>query len=159
MSSAASATAAEGVLYEVAYDEAVRALVEQLSLIDSFRTRAGLLFSAAAIATSLLGGPADHLGWASWIALGFFFAVAALTLAILWPRPRESSADPERVIKGFIEAGKPRTTAELHRALTLQMQGSYVRTWKDIGQLAILFQVASGALVLEIVFWILALID
>jgi hypothetical protein len=36
-------------LYKVAYDEAVRALSEQQGVIDSFRTRAGLLFSAAAI--------------------------------------------------------------------------------------------------------------
>lgn len=33
-------------LYKVAYDEAVRALSEQLTLIDSFRSRAGLLLSA-----------------------------------------------------------------------------------------------------------------
>ena len=38
--------------YELAYREGVRALDEQRVVIDAFRTRAGLLLSAAAIATS-----------------------------------------------------------------------------------------------------------
>jgi hypothetical protein len=46
------------LLYKVAYDEAVRALSEQRDAIDSFRTRAGLLLSAAAITTSFLGAQA-----------------------------------------------------------------------------------------------------
>ena len=41
--------------YELAYQEGVRALDEQRVVIDAFRTRAGLLLSAAAIATSFLG--------------------------------------------------------------------------------------------------------
>lgn len=45
-------------LYKVAYEEAVRALSEQQAAIDSFRTRAGLLLSAAAITTSFLGAQA-----------------------------------------------------------------------------------------------------
>lgn len=45
-------------LYKVAYDEAVRALSEQQGAIESFRTRAGLLLSAAAITTSFLGAQA-----------------------------------------------------------------------------------------------------
>jgi hypothetical protein len=44
--------------YELAYQEGVRALDEQRIVIDAFRTRAGLLLSAAAIATSFLGGAA-----------------------------------------------------------------------------------------------------
>ena len=43
------------ILYKVAYDEAVRALSEQQGVIDSLRTRAGILLSAAAITTSFLG--------------------------------------------------------------------------------------------------------
>ena len=46
------------ILYKVAYDEAVRALAEQQGAIESFRTRAGLLLSAAAITTSFLGAQA-----------------------------------------------------------------------------------------------------
>jgi hypothetical protein len=48
-------------LYRVAYEEATRARSEQLALIDSFRSRAGLLLSAAAITTSFLGRPSFDL--------------------------------------------------------------------------------------------------
>jgi len=162
MASAASVGASDSALYEVAYGEAARALAEQLSLVDSFRTRAGLLLPTSAIATSLLGGQALDSGGmdlASWAALGSFFVVAALSLAILWPRLRESSADANQVIEKFIEAEEPASVVELRRALTLQMQRSYVKTWKDIGQLAILFEVASGMLIAELILWTVALID
>jgi len=55
--------------YELAYDEAVRALSQQQSVLDNFRTRAGILLSGAAIATSFLGGQAlrsDALNSWSW---------------------------------------------------------------------------------------------
>lgn len=48
--------------YQIAYDEAVRALSQQQSTIDSLRTRAGLLLSAAAITTSFLGAQALNDG-------------------------------------------------------------------------------------------------
>lgn len=71
------ATADKDLLYKVPYDEAVRALSEQQGvidsfLIDSFRTRAGLLLSAAAITTSFLGAQALNGGdsnLAAWLGL------------------------------------------------------------------------------------------
>jgi hypothetical protein len=57
--------------YELAYAEGVRALIEQQAVIDSFRTRAGLLISGAAIATSFFGQASLRDGpslW-SWLAI------------------------------------------------------------------------------------------
>jgi len=42
--------------YRIAYEEAVRALSQQHEMIDSLRTRAGLLLPAAAITTSFPRG-------------------------------------------------------------------------------------------------------
>jgi hypothetical protein len=75
--------------YKLAYDEAVRGLAHQQSRLDDFRARAGIVLSAAAIATSLLGGQALQRGsttlWA-WVALACFIGVSALTLLLLLPR-------------------------------------------------------------------------
>jgi hypothetical protein len=75
--------------YKLAYDEAVRALSQQQTVLDNFRTRAGILLSAAAIATSFLGGQALRQGsmsaW-SWLAVLGFVGLSASTLLILWPR-------------------------------------------------------------------------
>jgi hypothetical protein len=82
--------------YELAYEEAVRALSQQQSVIDSFRTRAGLVLSAAAITMSFLGAQALRAGGpnaATWIALGSFFLVDVAALAILWPRSWEFTAN------------------------------------------------------------------
>jgi hypothetical protein len=48
----------QDLLYKVVYDEAVRALSEQQAAIESVRSRAGLLLSAAAVTTSFLGAQA-----------------------------------------------------------------------------------------------------
>lgn len=97
------------------------------------------------------------VGYPSWVALCSFLAVAILSLAILWPRPREFAADSTRIIEKCLEGDQPRSVADLHRALTLQMQRSYATNWEDLGQLAILFEVASGLLAIEVIFWIVAI--
>jgi hypothetical protein len=67
--------------YELAYQEGVRALDEQRVVIDAFRTRAGLLLSAAAIATSFLGGAALRSGTSllTWMAIGAFVLLGVVT--------------------------------------------------------------------------------
>lgn len=147
-------------LYEVAYDEAVRALSEQQAVIDSFRTRAGLLLSAAAITTSFLGAQALHGGdssLAAWLAMVGFVGVAAVSLAILWPRQWEFTANPRDVIQTYIEAEEPAPIEELHRDLSLHMHNSYTENREGLEQLAVFFQVASGLLTIEVILWIIAI--
>jgi hypothetical protein len=54
----AALDAAKAPVYELAYQEARRALDGQESALAAFRTRAGVVLSAAAIVTSFLGGQA-----------------------------------------------------------------------------------------------------
>jgi hypothetical protein len=92
--------------YRIAYDEAVRALSQQQSTIDSLRTRAGLLLSAAAITTSFLGAQAFSDGTpsaVSWLALASFACLSVASLTVLWPHRLEFTADPANVIESYIE--------------------------------------------------------
>lgn len=148
------------ILYKVAYGEAVRALSEQQEAIDSFRTRAGLLLSAAAITTSFLGAQAlggGESNLATWLAMATFVGVAVASLAILWPRRWEFTANPRDVIQTYIEAAEPAPIEELHRDLSLHMHNSYVENRAGQEQLSVLFQVASGLLTVEVVLWIIAI--
>lgn len=148
------------LLYEVAYDEAVRALSEQQAAIDSFRNRAGLLLSAGAVTTSFLGAQALASGSAnpfSWLALISFVGVAATSLAILWPRPWDATANPRDVIKGYIESPDPVSIEELHRELALHMRGSYLDNREGLRRLIVLFQVASVLLAVEVSLWIITI--
>jgi hypothetical protein len=151
---------AADLLYKVAYDEAVRALSEQQAVIDSFRNRTGLLLSAAAVTTSFLGAQTLDSGSSSllsWLALISFVAVAAASLAILWPREWEVTANPRDVIKGYIESAEPVSVEELYRNLSLYMHSGYLENREGIEQLGLLFQIASGLLTVEVALWILAL--
>jgi hypothetical protein len=148
------------ILYKVAYDEAVRALSEQQAAIDSFRTRAGLLLSAAAITTSFLGARALDSGdsnLAVWLAMASFTGVAVVSLAILWPRRWEFTANPRDVIQTYIEAVEPAPIEELHRDLSLHMHNSYIENRKGLEQLTAFFQIASGLLAVEVILWIVAI--
>lgn len=148
------------LLYKVAYDEAVRALVEQRSVIDSLRNRAGLLLSAAAITTSFLGarslGPGE-LGLTSWLATGSFVGVAVVSLIILWPRRWEFEVDPVRVIETYVGAEEPAPVAKLHRDLCFRMRHSYLENRTGLYQLAAYFQLAIFLLTTEVILWVVAL--
>ncbi|MDQ3725287.1 MAG: hypothetical protein M3335_05270 [Actinomycetota bacterium] len=148
------------LLYKVAYDEAVRALSEQQAVIDSFRNRAGLLLSAAAVTTSFLGAQALQGGSSSpfsWLALAGFVGVAAASLAILWPRRWEITANPHDVIVTYVESADRTSTEDLHRELSLHMHESYLNNLEDQEKLVVFFQVASVLLALEVVLWIIAI--
>lgn len=148
------------LLYKVAYDEAVRALVEQQSVIESLRNRAGLLLSAAAITTSFLGarslGPGG-LELASWLATACFVGVALISLVILWPRRWEFEVDPGAVIAPYVDVGKPASVGRLCRNLSLHMRGAYVENREGLRQLVAFSQVAICLLTAEVILWVVAL--
>lgn len=150
----------KGPHYKVAYDEAVRALSEQQEVLDSFRARAGLLLSSAAITTSFLGAQALHGGKPSsfsWLALTGFVGVATTLLTILWPRRWEFAVDPHDVIRTYIESAEPTTIEYLHRELSIHMNGSYNENSKELRKLVVFFQIANVLLVVEVVLWIVAI--
>jgi hypothetical protein len=146
-------------LYKLAYDEVVRALSEQQAMIDSFRTRAGLLFSASVV-TALLLGPQALQGEGAEPVIGLamlcFLGVAAASLGIFWSRRWESVVNPREVIDTYIEASEAASVEELHRELSIHMHDSYRDNDEGLDQFALLLQVASGLLTLEVVLWMMA---
>ena len=156
MASAASPTEADRA-YELAYTEGVRALSEQQAVVDSFRTRAGLLFSAAAIATSFLGGAALRDGASPWtsIAIGLFVFVGAAVGVVLWPRDDwQYPVRPRLLIENYIEDEAPLPIALVHRDLALHMDRSYLRNRGQLLALAQSFRAASVLLLLEVLAWV-----
>ena len=147
--------------YALAFSEGVRALSEQQGVIDSFRTRSGLLLSGAAIATSFLGQASLERGTTlvTWIAIGMFLLLGAAVIAILWPRNDwEYAVSPEQLIANYIEHPKPLGIPEIHRDLALHMDTSYLRNRGQLLRLVWLFRAASILLTVEIVAWVVDLI-
>jgi len=134
-------------------------LSEQRAIIESFRTRAGLLFSAAAVTASVLGPRALHgQRWdpAIWLAMLCFLGVAAAALGIFWPREWESVVDPRQVIETYIEAGEVASVEELHRDLSIYMHDDFIENEHGLEQFGVLLQIASGLLTLEVILWMIA---
>lgn len=157
---AAVSNADNDILYRVAYEEAVRALAEQQAEIESFRNRAGLLLSSTAITTSFLGAESfdgGSLTATSWLAMTAFLGVAAISLAILWPRPWEVTTNPREVIEPYVQGEEPTSIHELHRELSFHMHNSYAENRLGLQKFTLFFQIASVLSTLEIVFWIITI--
>ena len=147
--------------YALAFNEGVRALSEQQAVIDSFRTRSGLLLSGAAIATSFLGQAALERGTTlfTWLAIGLFVVLGAAVIAILWPRDDwEYAIRPELLIANYVEHPEPLKISEIHRDLALHMDNSYLRNRGQLLRLVWLFRIASILLIVEVVAWVVDLI-
>jgi hypothetical protein len=147
--------------YRLAYDEAVRTLSEQRQYLDNLGTRAGILLSAAAIATSFLGGQSLRTGGptgTSWVAIALFFLLGVVVVLILWPRTGwEFAATPRRLVATYIETEEPLDISGIYRDLSFHMEDSYVKNQDRIDRLIVYLRVASGLLTLEIVTWIVDL--
>jgi hypothetical protein len=146
--------------YSIALDEARRALDEQERAVAQLSTRAGLLISAAAVVTSLLGGPvlaSGALDIASWIAIAAFVGLAAAVLKILWPRRDwEFAIHPALLIGDYVERTPP-TPAPLRRELALSMGASVTRNRRALDRMMTTFNIGSVLLAIEILAWVVSI--
>jgi hypothetical protein len=148
--------------YALAFDEGVRSLARQESQLDGIRSRAGILLSAAAIATSFLGGRAldgdAPVSW-TWIAIACFGGLAGGALIILWPRRDWAfSASPGRIVGFYLEDDPPWTVPAIHRELALHMDRAYEVNRARLDHLIWAFRATSALLVLEVIAWVVNLL-
>jgi hypothetical protein len=118
-------------VHAVAYDQALRAIDQQLEALEQLRGRAGLLVSTAAISASLLGGlaltrdrAADLTGWGivGLVLAGVAFAwIAVTTVVIWWPGPVFFSLDSVVIIQQWADQKPAATESILKRDLALYL--------------------------------------
>jgi hypothetical protein len=149
--------------YELAFSEGVRGLARQEAQLDGIRSRAGILLSAAAIATSFLGERAladdGPLVW-TWIAIACFAGLAGGALIILWPsREWAFSASPGNIVGFYLESEPAWSVSAIHRELALHMDRAYEENRKRLDDLIRAFRAASALLVLEVVAWVVNLLE
>lgn len=148
--------------YEVAYREAVRALDYQRSAIGALRTRVGYLVSAAAIATSFLGGLAleDGASVGGWVAIGLFVAFGAVGAKILWPRAEGAegfTAKPSVLIE-TIDAADESKIGTIYRDLALYAEEAHdLNNDRHVKPLTDWFRAAILLLMAEISAWVIDL--
>jgi hypothetical protein len=110
----------------LAYEEALRGVVQQQSVLTDIRGRAATLLAAASISISFLGGIAlrdrkpSGLGWT---AVGGFVAVGLLVIWMLLPRQGWTFRMSARLlIKDYVEAEAPADLPGMYRDLALHLE-------------------------------------
>jgi hypothetical protein len=147
--------------YELAFQEARRALDGQERALAAFRSRAGVVLSAAAIATSFLGGQAlNTRGFTTlaWTAITAFAVLGIATLCVLWPDEQwEFEVIPNQLLSTYIERddGIDVPLVVIHRDLALHMENSYLANeMRRLRPLRWAFRIAVAALVIEVAIWL-----
>jgi hypothetical protein len=146
--------------YELVYGEAVRVLSIRREGLESLRSRAGVVLSGAAIASSLFGGRAvsTGLGVFGWAALMSFAGLGFALLVILWPRPEWlGTTMPSRIIETDIEVSDPLSVELIRRDLALQIEVAYRDNTVLYEQLARSFRLAAVLLNVEVLAWVIDL--
>lgn len=142
------------------YQESIRALNHQQTLVENMSSRAGSLIFATAFVNSLLGSRAlsDGLGTWDWIAAALLFLIGALIVFMLWPYHRYSFRfDPDELLRQYVEGPRPTTLSGMHRALALRVRADMDNNWQIIRLLRIALQVSLVLLLLDILAWFLAI--
>jgi hypothetical protein len=141
------------------YDQAVRALDDQRDLVESVRVRAGMLVSAASVATAFLAGLAkaerEGLTTLGWWATAQFALVVILALLILWPTRRWIiRPNAKKLIRDYLEVEPAASLDEMRRDLALHMENWIEGNSIKLRRLFIMYQLASVALGAEVLLWI-----
>jgi hypothetical protein len=148
--------------YALVYGEAVRALARQRDAFESLRTRAGVLLSGAAIASSLFGGQAvaaGRLGPFGWGAVAAFAALGLALLLVLWPRSEwQDSNLPSWILTEYVETPDPLPLASIQRELAIHLEAVYGQGEADYERIARSFRLAAVLLNVEVLAWVLDLV-
>lgn len=150
--------------YKLAYDEARRLLDSQERAQAGFRTRAGVVLSAAAIVTSFLGGQAltaHGFTTLAWLAIAAFAVLGIAALCVLWPDDKwEFEAVPSELLATYAERpdGAHAPVYVTHRELALHMERSYSHNeLQRLQWMRWAFRTAVVALVVEVALWLVNL--
>lgn len=162
----------------LAYQEAVRRITEQRSRLDSVRTRAATLLSAASIVTSFLGAEAlkdptskpgvgsaadRTLQCAELIAIGAFVGVCIVCLWILLPKRKgwTFGFKPAKLIKDYVDrpASSDDTSdlKQVQRNLALWLGKYHDQNEPALELRFTLLQVGALLIGIEVVAWIVDL--
>lgn len=145
--------------YDLALDEGRRGLDRQSADLSGLRDRTTTLLGVGGTLATVLGGLAIRDGaelhvW-TYLSVGAFSALAAVSVFVLWPRPVSFTHDPAQLIAA---ADVPNaTTDHLTEHLAEQMGRQYDKNKKVLDRLVSAFSVAAALFGVEAVALLLDL--
>jgi hypothetical protein len=139
--------------FEIAYEEAKRAISDQQEALDAIQTRAGLTGSAAAVVASLvadrLSGREGSLSFALEIALVGYLSIAICVGFVLWPRRKwRFHFQASTLHWSYIEGPAPVDANLMQRDLALYLDLYFEENARKIDRMSWAFGIALGLLLL-----------
>lgn len=148
--------------YELAYNEATRALQQQLASLEGLHTRAGILLSASALVAGFLAPaalPNPSVIWLPYLGGGLFFISTLVLAFILLPiRKWHGVTGTKKLLADYIESGRPATIAELHRSLAWFMEEDWDRNEERLILRSRLLAIAAVLVAVETAAWLAAIV-
>jgi hypothetical protein len=144
------------------YDESVRQLEQQERVLESIRTRTGLVIAAIAVASSFLGGQtldndAPLTAW-SWAAIASLAVAAGCALFVLLPwRGWKFGRAAPKAIQGYLNSDPEWTADEMLIGLASENHVWKTSNAKKLNVRFVAFAIACAALLAEIGFWLVDL--
>ena len=139
------------------YEEALRGITRQQSVIDGLRTRTGTLFAAASLVSAFLGGQAldrrPDLDFFAWTAIAAFGALFFLVLTILWPWAFKFVLNPTILMEDHVHKPVP----ELQLYLAEIWRKNFLQNQVTVDRLHWIYRLALLALAIEVIAWLLSL--
>ena len=130
-------------------------LERQERVMDELRARTGTLLAASSIAASFLGAQAarDHTGVLTFLAVGAFVISVAAATYVLLPKSNLVFALRGTVLfEEEFQQGVP--LDETHRRLAYWLEEFHAQNQLVIDRLVSLFRVATLAVLLQVVLWV-----
>ena len=146
---------------EVVYEQAVRAVEQQVRQVDELRSRAAIILAASGVVTGFLGRSAVEAGPGpfGFLAIVAFVVSALATIWVLLPRwdSWEFSIDAKALAPYFLNDAKPEPPDALFKYLAHAIQDDFEHNRGLLDRLYVGFTWACCALAVEVVLWFLAL--
>jgi hypothetical protein len=143
---------------KLAYEASLRSLDQQQKVLEEVRSRTGILLAAASLSASFLGARAfeqDGVSVVSVLALAALVTTLVTGILILVPRQEFIFSLAGTVL--YNDLRDVEDAAEQHRYVAYWLDEYWERNESPIQRLNLRFQVASGALVAQILLWSLAI--
>ncbi len=143
----------------LAYDESVRGWALQSSVLDELRSRAGVLLSAASVASAFLGALALE-GTEEFSALSIagttaFGCVVLLCVYVLWPAKWTFVHNAELVITTYVD--KDKSLDQMRREMAIENTTLRITNKGKLDHRFIGFQLACLGLGIDVVLWLIDL--
>lgn len=149
-----------GAQIALVYEEALRAIEQQQSIVVGLHSRASTLLSAASISTAVFGGLALQGRPAStwvWVAIALFVLTFVSAIVLLWPYSWVFRRSAKAILRDYVEGENPTDFIEMQRQLACYLEDNYEDNERRLKALFFVFQSACIVLSLEIVAWLIEL--